>query len=510
MKYTCVLKNEMKRHYFRMLYTFLMKTHKLRKIKVPLKQETLELLPLNQHSSEIQLDTMLPSYIPKLEKTKVKNAMACAIRKLSQVFISRTQVNNGVPINESEQTLFLKYAPKNRATKNVIEFTEKPKCLKDDIDLGQLVTENPFFLCLEKVTDDCYKVDMIKMGKYRTYDNLKDLGCVAYFKKTHADVLVLDAIYTDKNEKLECTRKNKKLVICAMLNYLTIVYHFSWIHLHMSTSLSVGVYNMNYNHPLRLFLHPFIYGSINTNSVLGLNLFVSKGAMESITSYPNLELYNIINDDMKNFNIENMDPRKIFKNSGKFSYTSQIYLQYFNIVYDAVSSIIQILYKSNSELCLDNDVQILIQSIANKMNSYCPVISKLENKLTKIKLINVLSVFIVNISVGHEIVGTSFLPFVLFPYECATRAYTDDSDLRSDVYQQTINSILVATLLSPNLLMNYSYLFEYYSGEYKDEMIEVVDNLQKEFVKLQEQITHDNVEERQKLYPIDMSTSTST
>lgn len=517
--------------YYTLFYKYLITKHKV--ICPPQAyqdNENYNYIKLNDIHYQILITKLyMPDKIPKDEYQK----LSLFYTKLSQLFRIFSQLvnpnidslvkclknpaNNSFYVVDSKEDYKTLLNTLDPPVEIGLDITCKPDSLFDgmyeEINLGKLLTELPWCYCLEAVEGDTkitHKVDLRYMKKYNAYKSLFNPHCYVELQQIGTKLNVksiecmdLTSYATETSSRIYYPSENKlyqkacKIVICAIINHLTIVQHFSYTHIAISNTVCIETRNkLKYNHPLRPLLQPYIYGTINTNLTMGISLMMKNGTMESVSCFPMSEIYKICDEFAVKLDITDLNPeyeiftlrklceikyikkcnRKFEEKHISLSQNALDTLMIYDIFEEHIMNYFDVLYKyDDPKKRITNDSQLMkwLDSLINSPMFKNRLGSKFNILYTYVKqntfdlyqynsftniLIQFIATLLYTMSVRHDLLTTKFIPYLKHATKVMPQISRYTFKLSKDTYLHIIGTIIVASLETKTLIDDYQYV----------------------------------------------------
>lgn len=321
-----------------------------------------------------------------------------------------------------------------------------PQEYAEPIDLGRLAVTGPY-ACYLQACDGGYEWDFWFMSKYDHHEGLRRLGCRVYFRVDEG-TRKLSAVEIET--ELGISRPGdttwsdaQKVALCAATNHLSLVRHFSWIHLVAVSNVAIATRNMlPPDHPLRRLLWPHVWGTQYSNELVTEILLMKGGDFEAAFSFSHPGLCALVEDSCEQYDLRVMHPTVDAERRGVDVGALDLpYLENRQAHYDVLlrhtMRYLPRYYESDEKLQADRHVAAWIKDVRRRIPG--GLRGLVGDVVTVEDLARLIAGFIYLGSVEHEVLGTTLWNYQLWPHVQPTRIYTSGRRESVDVYQRLMN-----------------------------------------------------------------------
>lgn len=248
----------------------------------------------------------------------------------------------------------------------------------------------------------------------------------------------------------------------AMLTDVTFNEHLVVSHLAVSATISSLAYQLPKDHPMRRMMHIHTIGAITVNKYNVPLLLDGEGAFfGTISSYNLATIQTIMNDHLKGFNFNMLNPHLNLASRGmndtEFRYP---YADNAKRIWDLTTRYVENYvdnYYSEHSLVSDKPMQDWYINVLK----YLPnANTTLPSALTRDGLVNLLTGFIYSDSFGHYTTGVEIFNWGVWANLVPAKVYSDGSRPRIGDVTHTLN-LLSATQPTERLIMSADYFSQF-------------------------------------------------
>jgi len=256
----------------------------------------------------------------------------------------------------------------------------------------------------------------------------------------------------------------QKALLGALSTDLIVVHHLVNTHLSMAGTLAAVTYReLDYDHAIRVLLHPHISGTIAlNNTTIKLLCGHEYSFLPIVSSYHHDDAIALINSSVGNFDIRRMDfgenlaLRGFDPNDLKISYPyADNSGAFWKIIGDYVGNYVDAYYENDEMVSADAQISSwynqLDKYIPNGIKGYAPVL----NKGTLKKL---LTTSIFTTSVEHENVGSMTFNYGFWQQYIPMQIPTNGSLIKIDAFNAFTDLTILTTASTAKLTEDFSSL----------------------------------------------------
>lgn len=318
---------------------------------------------------------------------------------------------------------------------------------------------------------DHYVIDLLNYSAYPVKSGLQRLGGRAVmrynesrgFMETLAIQSEPDGAWITRDKMSDAVWGNaQKRMAAAMLTDATFNEHLGVSHVAVSATISSLVYQLAKDHPIRRMLHMHTIGAIPVNKYNVPLLLDGEGAIfGAISSYNLATIQTIMNDHLKGFNFNNLNPHIDLVNRGmadaRFSYPyADNAKRNWDLTATYVGRYVDNYYSADS-LAGNKPMQ---EWYANVLKYLPKANTTLPSALTRDGLVNLLTGFIYSDSFGHYTTGVEIINWGAWANLVPAKVYSDGSRPRIGDVAHTLN-LLSATQPTERLTMSADYFSQF-------------------------------------------------
>ncbi|MEM7403138.1 MAG: lipoxygenase family protein [Myxococcota bacterium] len=416
--------------------------------------------------------------IPKDEHTSVVNSVAHTVRWLSTTGIVRRTKSSTPAIASDAQAYELCVDPLwlGKIRHLTPQLPPQPQELKDNFDLGALLTNPPWLLALQwDAPTKRYVIDTSFLAEHTCHSHLLNPASTVWLTLNRSqDRLRCERIQlhatgetVDASSSAAKQRQAKRIVLSGLLHRTTIVEHAVWIHLMFSSAIAIATRNhLNSSHPLRWLLQPYIFGTLNVKAA-EMSLVAPGGPFESFFAFGSRDINRMLDQCAHMFCFDKFDPSTNWDKTDRLTAISPAAadgLQIFQALLRLTHSYIDALYPNAQVACGDAALlawlhELQVSSVlAHRMGAL--EVNVRNNDLFLQQLKQLLAVMLFTASVRHEIAGASLVQYAIHATQCPSVVFKDDPDrhVGIDLYQQALNTMAITSLVTTPITTDFSYM----------------------------------------------------
>lgn len=338
-----------------------------------------------------------------------------------------------------------------------------PREYAEPVDLGHIAVTGPY-ACYLQACDGGYEWDFLFMNKYEHHEGLLPLWCRVYFT-LDAATRKLSAVEIESDLGLSrpgdaTWNEAQRVALCAATNHLSIVRHFSWIHLVAVSSIATSTRNMlPADHAVRRLLWPHVWGTQYSNELVTDILLMKGGDFEAAFSLTHPGLCGLLDDSCEQYDLRVMHPTADAERRGvRVDDLDLPYLQNRQAHYDVflrhTSRYLRLYYETDEELQGDRHVQAWLKDVTQRIpGGLRDVVGEI---ITVDGLARLIAGFIYVGSVEHDVLGTTLWNYQLWYHVQPTRIYTSGRRESVDVYQRLLNYNFILNVRRSSLCADFT------------------------------------------------------
>ena len=341
-----------------------------------------------------------------------------------------------------------------------------PEEYQGPIDLGQLAVVGPYACYLQRAPEGGYEWDLRDLGRYECHQGLRTLGVRVLFAVDEAarrlvpveiDCELGRRTPTDPDWELA-----QKLALCAATTHLSLVRHFTGLHLALTAQFAIATRNtLPANHYVRRLLWAHVWGTQYSNELVTEIMTMKGGEFEEIFSFTHNGLCTLLADSYEQYDIRVIDPstdadRRGIRKGGFDLPALENRLAHWDVIHSHAHRYLNLYYDCDQDLRDDAPVEAWV----NELNRLVPggVTDLLGDKLTIDSAAKLIAAYIYAGTVEHEVLGSGLWNYQLWTHVQPVRVYEDGRREPIDLYQRLVNYNFMLNVRRAPLLQDISHL----------------------------------------------------
>jgi hypothetical protein len=373
----------------------------------------------------------------------------------------------GLPRIDADPERALKHAF-NGLRRTLFQPPQRPAEYLGSPDLGSLAVRGPFACYTTRSkTHAAWEWDLTMLNNYEHHPGLVKIGSRVLFRKDlrrrslqayQIDCALGSIKPADARWDQAC-----KIALCAASTHLSLVRHFSWVHLAGGAQLAIATRNtLSRDHPLCRLLWPYIYGTQQSNDMVTRGQMARGGDFETTFSLTFDEMCRLFDDTYVDYRHVVNDPEtdgdsRGVRGAGFDTPTQQNLEALFCVMHCFVGRYLEIYYPRSAvgAKAVQRDPETL--AWLKELNTLLPNgVGVDPNNFTWDELARMLAGQLYLVTVQHEILGSFMWNYQLWTHCQPARIYTDFQPEPLDVYQRLVNSNYNLNVRRRALMHNFS------------------------------------------------------
>lgn len=437
-------------------------------IPVPVQQDRrIEAVPLNRYYPSIPIENALVAdHIPADEAQPLKRKAVSF-----QVWLSDRypQMQAGLPqvAADPEERLEAAYSGSRSKLFPPPVLPDVLKMTDSAAMLGRLAVEGPFSGYLEK-RDGSFVWDLAYLDnpEFELHEGLQKIGALVRFKvdrerrSLRADRIETAAgIFLPDEDGWEHAVST---ALCAISNDISIVRHFTWVHLAGGGMFAIATRNrLGANHPMRRLLWPHMVRTQYSNDMITEVQLGRTGDFANMFSFTAKGVNALIDATWPAYRIATAHPRLGAARRGivdaGFDTPSQDNLAALHdLMLRHTTRYIEACYEDDAALVADGQMTGWME----EMNALIPngTGAITGGKPPRQAAAELCASMIYVGSVQHEVLGTNLWNYQLWTHVIPCRIYEDGRREPVDVYQRLLNANLNLNIYRAQIMRDFGYL----------------------------------------------------
>ncbi|MEX0345552.1 MAG: lipoxygenase family protein [Rhizobiaceae bacterium] len=253
-----------------------------------------------------------------------------------------------------------------------------------------------------------------------------------------------------------------KTALCGVSNDISIVRHFSWVHLIGGSFLAIATRNqLSASHPVRRLLWPHMYRTQYSNDMITEVLLGPLGDFANMFTFNAEGISALISKTYGDYPIETAHPYLDAMRRGisgaDFDTPSQHNLEaLFDVFLRHTSRYIDTYYESDDALATDQEVKAWLDELDTLIpGGTDPIVS---GKTPRQAMAELCASMIYIGTVQHEVLGTNLWNYQMWTQIIPSRIYTNRQREPVDVFQRLLNANLNLNIYRAQLMRDFTYL----------------------------------------------------
>ena len=373
---------------------------------------------------------------------------------------------------DPNEALSQAYPPSHRRG---YRFPRRPRELTDGIDLGGLAVAGPYAGYLHATAEGGFRWDLAMLDRFECHDGLRGLGAVVEFRLDkeagRLKAVGIDCELGRTGPSDPDWDEAARLALCAATTHLSLVRHFSWIHLVAGAQLAMATRNhLPSDHPVRRLLWPHVFGTQAGNRLVTPALLMPGGDFETVFSFTHRGLCRLYEETVVDFDLRLFDPASDASRRGVagagFGFETpalDMRLDLMKVIRDHVTRYLRLYYAADDAPAGDEPFAAWWAALDEGLPGGVSALA--GPGITRRGAARLLSTLIYLVTVEHEIVGSGLWDYQLWSDVHPVRVYRDGSRPPLDVYQRLVNADFTLNVDRTPLMSDFSGLAVDHAGE---------------------------------------------
>jgi arachidonate 15-lipoxygenase len=363
------------------------------------------------------------------------------------------------------------------------EMPVRPDEFEGSIDLGRLAVAGPYSYYLTALPgtspspgptpSPSYEWDFRHLSRYEHHDDLRSLGLRVRFELDD-DRRGLSAVEIDCELGVitpdDATWADaQRLALCAATNHLSLVRHFTWVHLATAAQSAVATRNsLPPGHRLRRLLWPHVWGTQYSNELVTELLLMKGGDFDRVFSFTHDGMCRLLEDSHEQYDIRTFEPYADVDRRGlagaPFDQPSfENRRAHFDVMHAHARRYLHGCYRSDDEIRADADVVAWVADLNRRLPGGVDAVVEETgrsggNALTVDGVARLVAIFLHVATVEHEVMGTGLWHYQLWTDANPVRVRRNGARPPIDDYQRLVNFNFMLNVKRASLLQDLSYL----------------------------------------------------
>ncbi|MEA2828970.1 MAG: arachidonate 15-lipoxygenase [Actinomycetota bacterium] len=363
-----------------------------------------------------------------------------------------------------------------RGPRRVLPAPVLPAEYQGEIDLGHLAVAGPYSSYLRAVpgpdggTDPSpspsYEWDFSHLSRYEHHRDLRSLGVRVRFEidddRRGVSPVEIDCELGVVTPDDATWADARRLALCAATNHLSLVRHFTWVHLATAAQSAVATRNsLPPGHRLRRLLWPHVWGTQYSNELVMEVMLMKGGDFESVFSFTHEGMCRLLEDSYELYDVSTFDPYADVEQRGlvgaPFDLPSfENRRAHFDVMHAHARRYLHGCYRSDEEIRADADVVAWVADLNRRLPG--GVDRVVGEALTVDGVARLVAILLHVGTVEHEVMGSGLWNYQVWTHVQPVRVRKNGGRDPLDVYQRLVNFNFVLNVRRAPLLQDLSYL----------------------------------------------------
>lgn len=332
--------------------------------------------------------------------------------------------------------------------------------------LAALATSGPFAAYLEKVGDDEFQWDLLKLNQFEHHSGLKKIGVKVNFRTSNEQpspyphsIETDSGVFSSNSPEWDDAVKR---ALCAASTHTSLVRHFNGLHLSCGAHIAIVTRNeLAANHPVKRLIWLSMFGSQYSNDIVMMPQMGEDGDFVNIFSFTHNGISHLFDETYADYQITSLNPKRDMQRRGLDSVefdlpTYKNLLDLFSIFHAYTQKYINNYYVDDAAVINDSQLSTWFDGLEASIPNGIKAIT--DGQKTRASLAELCASFMYLGAVDHELLGTNLWNYQLWTHKIPCRCYTDDRRAPIDVYQRLVNANFNLHVSRVQLMHDYSYL----------------------------------------------------
>ncbi len=441
------------------------------------RQRTIRTIPMRDRYPGIPITKILVADHVPIDEKKVRNLRLIRL----QAFLTRVFPPHrpGLPQISADPRRALAQAYRKGHRKAMDDVMPmRPDEFPDDpakpVDLGRLAVAGPYSYYLTAVPrpgDECdpgYEWDFRHLSRYEHHQGLRSLGVRVRFEidadRRGVSAVEIDCelgvITPDDVTWADATR----LALCAATNHLSLVRHFTWVHLATAAQSSVATRNsLPADHRLLRLLWPHMWGTQYSNELVTDLILMKGGDFDRVFSFTHEGMCRLLEDSYEHYDITTFDPYADVDRRGlagaPFDQPSfENRRSHFDVMHAHALRYLHGCYRSDDEIRADVAVVAWVADLNRRLPGGVDHVVAESGELTIDGVARLAAILLHVATVEHEVMGTGLWHYQLWADAHPVRVLRNGGRTPVDHYQRLVNFNFILNVKRAPLVRDLDYL----------------------------------------------------
>ena len=429
-------------------------------------QAKIKHLPLNEKYPDLPIQNVkVADHVPDDEASFIKHTFVEGQLCLNDL---ASQMQEGLPQIDANPDQALDFAYTSEHKKVFPRPRLAEELAHDNITdvLAALATSGPFAAYLEKVGDDEFQWDLLKLSQFEHHSGLKKIGVKVIFRTSneHASpypqsIETNSGIISPNSSEWDDAVKR---ALCAASTHTSLVRHLNGLHLGCGAHIAIATRNeLAADHPVKRLIWLSMFGSQYSNDIIMMPQLGKDGDFVNMFSFTHDGVCRLLDETYKDYQITSLNPKRDLQRRGLDSVdfdlpTHKNLLDLFDIFHAYTQKYINNYYADDAAVTNDSELSAWFDGLEASIPNGIETIT--EGQQTRASLAELCASFMYLGAVDHELLGTNLWNYQLWTHKIPCRCYTDDRREPVDVYQRLVNANFNLHVSRVQLMHDFSYL----------------------------------------------------
>ena len=333
--------------------------------------------------------------------------------------------------------------------------------------LGRLAVEGPFSGYLQKAGNH-FEWDLAYLDDpaYPLHPGLEKIGARVRFKVDRSNRSLkagrIDTAAGSFSPGDSGWEAAVKTALCAVSNEISIVRHFTWVHLAAGSMFAIATRNQfRADHPMRRLLWPHMFRSQYSNDMITEIQLGDTGDLANMFSFTADGVHALIDVSYQRYRIETAHPKLNAARRGitgaGFDTPSQDNLeQLYDVFLRHTTRYVESYYEDDAAVAGDGQVNAWLAEMDRLIPNGTGAVT--NGMGSRQALAELCATMIYVGSVQHEVLGTNLWNYQLWTHIIPCRIYTNGQNEPVDVYQRLLNANLNLNIYRAQIMRDFGYL----------------------------------------------------
>jgi arachidonate 15-lipoxygenase len=332
-------------------------------------------------------------------------------------------------------------------------------------DLGYLAMASPYACYLEQDGEGGFVWDLSGLDGFEVHGGLRSPWSKVQFEvepnKRYPVATRIDCELGSCKSGDPDWAEAKRIAMCGLSTHLSLVRHFNWVHLVSGDPLALVTRNyLPVDHPIRRLLQPHVYATQSSDQMVTIVQMNRGGDFESTYSYTHQGMCDLFENTCQEFDLRMIHPElnaqlRGVADAGFEQPAVENRVRILNVIQDHVVRYLE-LYFDDHSLAEDGPFGEWILGL----NTWIPhgVGEILGRSVSIDSAARLLTTFIYQATVEHEIIDTGVWDYQLWSDVQPARVYRDGQRQPLDIYERFVHANFNFQIPRALLMQDFSYL----------------------------------------------------